>query len=37
MIAGLLNLLVIFDAAAGPVHTQKTQIAREKENIDHIG
>ena len=37
MIAGLLNLLVIFDAAAGPVHTKKTQIERGKENIDHIG
>lgn len=36
MIAGLLNLLVIFDAAAGPVDTQKKRFKRGKENIDDI-
>lgn len=36
MIAGLLNLLVIFDAAAGPVHTKKKPINKEKGNIDQI-
>ena len=37
MIAGLLNLLVIFDAAAGPFGTKKTKTAGKKEDIVPTG